>query len=234
MNFRKFQMFTYTFLLISFVSVGCDPGVAKTGINSHEKFGWTPLNQAISDNDIDKVFSLLDSGADVNATNSTGYSPLMISIINGNEKIFLELLKEGADNGIVCVDGTNAMSLAIMRKNSRFIKLLNFYNKPNKVDDEGWPLIVNTAANGDLSEVKVLLYGDADIDSTNPAGWSALMIAIKEGQTEIAEYLIEEGANLNIKAKRGGFTALSIAKREGNREVIFLIELYQPNLSEHR
>ncbi len=237
MNFRRFQMFTYTFLLISFVYAGCDP-VAKRGINKRDRSGWTRLNHAISDDNIEEVSLLLDSGADVDATNRSGYSPLMVSIISGNYKIFLKLLKAGADSSIVGRAGADAMSLAVRYKNSRFIKSLEFFDNPNKVDNEGWPSIVNEAANGELSYVKVLLYGGADIDSTNSAGWSSLMVAISRGHTEIAKYLMDEDADINIKAKRGGFTALSIAKRIGNNEIIdeiiFLLEFHKPHLSERR
>ncbi len=242
MNFRRFNMFVYTFLLISFIYAYCDPRrrdrspcvferrcVTKRcnrNINGRYKSGRTPLTKAVWNGDIVKVRELIYSGANVNVTDSLGYSPLMISVIKRNEDIFLELLKIGADVTILGNSGDDVMSIAVNRGRSRFIRLLNIFNKAdqNKVDDEGWPSIINMASNGYLPEVKVALYGGADINSTNPAGWSALMVAISKGHTEVSEYLIKEGADLSITSIRGDFTALSLAKRMGNRAIISLIK----------
>ena len=54
-------------------------------------------------------------------------------------------------------------------------------------------------------------------------GFTVLMISVMSGQTEIAQLLIDGGADINKKGKNG-MTALSIAKAKDNTDMIKLLQ----------
>ena len=225
MSFYRFNVFVCTFLLISFVYSGCRPTKKISPIDQRDKSGWTLLCKSISAGDLEKVKELLADGADINTTNGKGYSPLMVAALQGNEVVFLELLKRGADPLIVGRAGATVRKIAVMQKEDGLIRLLDAFERfkesdPNDIYEQGWPVIVYKASLGDLDSIKVLLMLEADINAVNPAGWSTLMIAIRNGQTEVARFLIEKGSDLTVKSEDGNFTALSIAERMGNAEII--------------
>ena len=98
--------------------------------------------------------------------------------------------------------------------------------------------------NDNLAEVKRLVESGADINKRNLTGrsiaggyWTPLMIAAYEGNLVIADYLIKEGADINLKAGKkrkvvgsqeyvsefNGFTALHFAAYYGHAEIAKLL-----------
>lgn len=59
---------------------GADPNVKQEG-------GWTPLHQAISNNNEPLVLLLLENGADTYQTNDNGLSPIQMTIDNGFDEL---------------------------------------------------------------------------------------------------------------------------------------------------
>jgi ankyrin repeat protein len=58
--------------------------------------------------------------------------------------------------------------------------------------------------------MEAALSGRADVDAKDRNGWTALMWAADEGQTDVARQLLEKGADVNSKDKKGR-TALMLA-----------------------
>ena len=56
----------------------------------------------------------------------------------------------------------------------------------------------------------------------NKWGKTALHWAVLEGYLNIAKYLIEKGAKVDLQNK-SGWTAMDIAKEQGNQEMIDLL-----------
>lgn len=194
--------------------------------NIFDSNGNSLLINAIKNSDKETLaLELLRKGANVNVLSNTNMTPLMLAISKGYENILVDLLEKGAkqkfsDNGMQA-----KMRSIIDNATPKIKKLLNILkSNPNSVDYQGWPKIINMAASGNLPAIKLLLFKNANINAINPAGWSALMIALRNNNTEIAKFLINAGINLNIKSIRGNFTALSIAERMGNKDIIRLIK----------
>ena len=220
MNFRRFQMFTYAFLLVFFVSADC---VTDRG-RSRER-NWPLIIKEAAEGHLYKVKDLLNSGVNINTVNNMGWSALMMAISNENSEVAKYLIKEDANLNIKSRrGGFTALKIAIRMRDNEVISLIrekmNNQSLIGRLDELS---IVDEAAEGHLLNVKALLNNGADIDSTNHAGWSVLMIAISNGHEEVAKYLIEKGADLSITSIRGGFTALSLAKRMGNYFIESLI-----------
>lgn len=68
----------------------------------------------------------------------------------------------------------------------------------------------DSAATGNVEEVKSLLSGAVAVNSKNERGWTALMFAARNGQLPIMEMLVEKGSDVNVM-NASGQTALDIA-----------------------
>ncbi|MBA8666711.1 ankyrin repeat domain-containing protein [Holosporaceae bacterium 'Namur'] len=85
-------------------------------------------------------------------------------------------------------------------------------------------LLRDSVRKGDSEAVKSLINNDKhldlDINTQDKDGYTALMIAVEEGNIEIVTYLIQEGADINITSAEGE-TALMIATNNfGDRQII--------------
>jgi len=80
----------------------------------------------------------------------------------------------------------------------------------NKHDRDKYALF-NAAQDGDLAKVKLLIQQGASINQQQPFassfGWTPLIGAIVQGKTNVAHYLVETGADVNL-ADKGGKTPL--------------------------
>jgi len=91
------------------------------------------------------------------------------------------------------------------------------------------PLMI-AAQKGRVDIVNFLIESGAEINKKakgnrkgEGAGWTALMAAAMEGHTEVVSNLLSEGADPTV-VNQSGKTALDIAKKEGNSEVVRLLE----------
>ncbi|XZE52190.1 PQQ-binding-like beta-propeller repeat protein [Planctomycetaceae bacterium SH139] len=67
------------------------------------------------------------------------------------------------------------------------------------------------AAGGDLPRVQACLDADVPVDAANRYGVTALLLAVEHSHPEIAELLLEKGANPSVRDRFYGFTPMSWA-----------------------
>jgi len=81
------------------------------------------------------------------------------------------------------------------------------------------------AKEGDMEKVKSLLAENPDkIDDKDPIyGYTPLHRAAHQGHYEVAEYLLDQGADVNAESKKGE-TPLKLARQQENMEVADLLE----------
>ena len=77
------------------------------------------------------------------------------------------------------------------------------------------PMLLAAVENGDTEQVRKLLNEGADVEETFRS-WSPVMSAAEENHGEIVQLLIDHGASLN-KRNRKGRTALSFAVAPSNK-----------------
>jgi len=82
-------------------------------------------------------------------------------------------------------------------------------------------LLTYAAKRGFITLLSGLLeYGQIDVNHSNQNGFTALMIAAQDGQSEVVEKLLAaQGINANL-VQQDGFTALMIAAQYGHSEVV--------------
>jgi len=180
--------------LDSLLNAGIDINVTE------EDRGATVLLIACSFKDYENVVSILISrGADVNFKGKDGRTPLMWAAGNSLETSKI-LLDNGADVKAKGDDGMNAFiqsAFGILSK---------------KVDTEVMDLLLE---NG--SDV------NSELSGKDAAGWTALLFASVNGDIELAEYLILQGANVNHTSNEGS-TALFLARQEKYEELVSLLK----------
>jgi hypothetical protein len=101
----------------------------------------TPLMNAAKSNDIKKMESLLNKGADVNES-LYGETALMLASYYGHIEIVKMLLDRGADVNTVRVGGWSALSSAASGRHTDIVKLL--LNRGADIDKAIWGLRENT------------------------------------------------------------------------------------------
>lgn len=74
------------------------------------------------------------------------------------------------------------------------------------------------ADNNDAALLKALIVGGADVDGVR-GGWTALLVAAREGSVECARVLLEANADVD-KACMYGWTPLIYASMKGRVECV--------------
>jgi hypothetical protein len=184
-----FSIFVYVLLLF-----GC--GLSGTRPS--------PLNQAAWDNDVNAIKTLVEQGDDVEqvtdspiiGSKSSGFflqsTPLCMAIYRGNIESVKALVEYGSD--------VNKISTIFVSKNSSLWAL-------------GTPLML-ASLRGKDDIVEFLLKKGAKIDMLAPKqtlgfrckyveGYDVLFFASRSGYDKVAKILLENGANPNLKSKKG-------------------------------
>lgn len=132
-------------------------------INKKSESGSSLLHYAISGNKFDIASFLINSGIDVNLTNSGGQTALHLICVNQNIGIAEELLKNSVDINLRDKYGNNAMWTAVFNCKGRNYEM-----------------------------VKLFMAFNPDIMTKNKAGRSPLDFAIQVGNEKLINILLKK------------------------------------------
>lgn len=171
----------------------------------------TALSQAIRNKRWRQARLLIEAGSDINRRCQTdGRTALMeVCFLDDEDKAFglaKILLENGAELGFQDAKGLNALSYACILKRKKLVTLfLRFvdYNL-NAVDRDANTALFHAITVGDLAIVKLLVkklkYYHLSVDTQNHKGETPLIHALKIGNSQCADFLIQEGkASLEIR-----------------------------------
>lgn len=156
----------------------------------------------------------------------------MYAAISGRKDIVKLLLDKGADPHVIGWNDETALRDAVKNGHKEIIKLLVDTDSKFKKHSMGSAL-VEAAQKGDKDSISLLLDKGADPNSkacshdpsSPPLPTMALIEATLKGYKDIVKLLLDKGANPNIQAEVGyGLTALEIAERNGDKEIVQLIK----------
>ena len=82
--------------------------------------------------------------------------------------------------------------------------------------------LMRAALIGHTAAVRALLDGGADVNTTDPNGWTPLMEAVFAGHAETIRALLARGADVNTK-DRAGWTPLMEAASKGHVEAVMIL-----------
>jgi len=183
--------------------------------DSTDSLGISALSHAILGNNKEGFSILMSAGANSNQKGPFGVTPLMLAANSNLTEMVSLLLLNGADPKMKNDDGETALSIAKRRKLHEVINLLK---PPKKAPPKPAPPKIPPAAEN--KTVTPPSETDADLPQSvktappipappahdKPVFKLApndvdLLQAVKQGLTETASHLIDEGANPNVKTQ---------------------------------
>ena len=128
--------------------------------------------------------SWLYSLGDVSWVDYTGQTPFLRAALSGDTTVMRLLLDNGADPNLPTLAGTTALMAAA---GVNWVVAQTYTESKEAL----------------LEAIKICLEKGADINAANSMGLTALLGAANRGSNEIIEFLVKNGARLDIKDKEG-------------------------------
>jgi ankyrin repeat protein len=184
--------------------------------NVANRYGASPLHEAVRVGNASLVGLLLEAGADANAANEDGQTALMLAARTGNVAVAELLVRRGADvnrrerfkdqSAVMWAAGENhpEMVAFLVSKGADLSIRARATDWPSQISTEprvqyrptgGLTPLLYAARAGCLACVKTMVDAGADVDRPNPDGMTPMMMALDNNAPEVAQYLLDKGAN---------------------------------------
>lgn len=165
--------------------------------------GYSPLEAAIENNDLETTRNLIALGASLSFADSNKY-PLPLTAI---EQKNIEMLRFLEENGIEILrtntNGESELVIAVKKANKEIIDyLLDRGANVNKVDNKGNSILIEAIKNKcNISIIITLLKHGAQLDHKTDDQKTALLLACENDDLELAKYILKQDNSLiNIKS----------------------------------
>lgn len=194
-------------LLFTAMAIGSKPASmalikAKADANAQDTIGMSALGMAMSLKQPDIIAALIDAGADVNATSAASdggqpAAPIFLAIRSRDLAIVQQLIAAGANVNAVDQQGSTPLHRAVLVQPVEYA----------------------------VDLVTTLLASGADANVMRPKGGAPLHNLIfgagkmpPDAVSQIANLLVQHGANVNLPAAFDGATPLDIARSKGDQQ----------------
>lgn len=170
---------------------------AGADVNARHSDGNPLLYYAIVQGGLNDVWALIRAGADVNTKGSDGNPLLYHAIVHphGGLNKVEALIEAGADVDATDTEGNTLLRTAVEEGDGNIIDAL--------IDaGAGQAAICNAIAVGDIQRVRQLIGADTDVNA-ECSGGPLLYTAISERETEIVQFLVDAGADVNATYDSG-------------------------------
>jgi ankyrin repeat protein len=198
----------------------------RAGANPNAKsaFDDTALYEACVNGNAAMVEALLEAGVDANGSRGEGETALMTASRTGNAETVKVLLAYGADpKAQESWRHETALMWAAAENHTDVVRALigagSDVNAKSVVwewpklklrsgdlgvalPDGGLSTLMYAARKGALEPARLLVEAGADLNYKEPQGYTALLIAILNGQYELASVLVDKGARIDDGALR--------------------------------
>jgi len=177
--------------------------------------------RAANEGDATTVSTLLNQGLDPDSADPAGNTVLMIASRLGHKDVVTALIGR-AHVARMSAHGDTALNFAALNGHLEIVKLLVENGAPVS-PATGWTPLHYAAFENRTGVINYLLTKDVNKDALAPNGYTALMLAARNGHLEAAIALLYADADVGIKGPAGE-TALSIATAKKNEELVKLLK----------
>ena len=203
---------------------GADP-------NSCDSNGITILMDTIRAQNAQIVKLLLNYGANPNLQQINGQNAYHEAAYMGNTEI-IALIRNAGGNPLSRDKEGNTPFSIVLNKDIRIINevLGNSYNITDS--DGNSPLHIIVKNKGSTSLLRTLVDRGYPLDTRNADGYTPLNYAIEADNVNMAEILLEKGANPFQTIDKKGTNGVTIALEKNNKKMIECIAKYASGLSD--
>lgn len=210
--------------------------------NKVAALSWTPLHQAVWDNNRAQVQALTSASRLSLVTRDIfGWLPLHLAVWLGYEEIIHDLLlarfKDNVDvthyayaDGIInaCDNrGRTLCMLAAYRGHHSIVKLLLEKGaNPNNITKQGYTALLLATDEGHLDVINTLVTADASLKICTQTGWTLLESAALGGVDSLAEGLLRYDLVYVDNQSAEGNTPLRLAAARGHLSFVMLLLSY--------
>jgi ankyrin repeat protein len=177
---------------------------------------------------VGRVKTALAHGVSPNVRDANGETGLIVAMRYEAPDVARLLMDQpGIDLEAKAPNGNTALMMAAFRNNKTAV--LELLKRGAQVNQKGWTALHYAAAAGSVDITTILLDKYAYIDAESPSGMTPLMLAAREGQEQIVELLLNQGADATLKD--GGFhlTAAEFALKADKPWIAKTINAYLAN-----
>lgn len=193
-------------------------------LNSKTEDGSTPLHVAIMGGHKELMEYIIQEGANIDAQDKEGRTPLLNAIIFKKPELAHILIEMGADVKIKGKEGANAIIYALFFGPEDLIEpILDSGQDVNERYEGGVTIMQGAAAMSHISAMNILLERGADVNAISDRGETALYFGVRQGKTEIVEWLLGKGAETQGKLAESGRNLLHLATLNGYTDIVELL-----------
>ncbi|CAH0549684.1 unnamed protein product, partial [Brassicogethes aeneus] len=151
--------------------------------------------------DIIKI--LIRNGVNINKNGRFNLSALSLAALNGDLEIVTILIKNGANINAQDINGKSPLMVAVNRNYEKIAEfLINQGADVNLRDKQDNHTALHHAAfTGNVKIANVLVKNGVNVNAQDINGLSPLMFAVGKNHEETAEFLINQGADVNLCAQ---------------------------------
>jgi ankyrin repeat protein len=194
-------------------------------VNAQDKVAWTSLHCAAFKGMLKVAQVLLDCGANAKLETEKGETALNLASLgeydseeNGVSVVRL-LLRRGVDVNAQDKDAWTSLHWAAFKGRVEVAQVLLDHGANAKLETEKGETALNLASLGEydseengVSVVRLLLRRGVDVNAQDKVAWTSLHWAAFKGRVEVAQVLLDHGANAKLETEKGE-TALHLVSR---------------------
>jgi len=182
---------------------------ANPNLKNKTQMGSTPLMMASEYESLEIANYLIEKGADLNIQDANGDPVINWSAYFGNIPFTRLMLENGAKTDLKSIHSNGVMQVALKEWQYGIVDLLHEYNVNENIVEESSKDVNIALKKNNLEMFKSLVNKD-NVNTRDGASNTLLMNAAKNGYSDILNYLLKEGAEIN-EINSVGHTALNLS-----------------------
>mmetsp|Transcript_33938 Transcript_33938/g.108220 ORF Transcript_33938/g.108220 Transcript_33938/m.108220 type:complete len:739 (+) Transcript_33938:1064-3280(+) len=173
-----------------------------------------------------------DLGIEIDGADAHGQTALHVAVASADASLVVPLLRARATLDIAEGGGATALQMAVEAADLRCVSaLVQMGADVDVMSGDGSPMLV-LAAERSVPVAMALIQASADVNVIDPAGRSALEVAVAQGEADLAELLLLRGAKPTRNQDVDGNTLLHTAVLRRNERLVSLLVKHRAELSD--